>query len=74
MVADQLAQNHDHHDAGGKVVEDGREEECHKGNAPQQDTLGVGVHHLSDEIKASILIHKFYYSHRTHQEEECGRG
>ncbi len=74
MVGDELAQNHDHHDTGGQVVEDGGEEEGEEGDTPEERTLGMGLHHLANPVEATILVNDFHDGHRSHQEEERGGG
>ena len=66
----QLAQHHNHHDRCRQVVEDGRQEEGHKGHSPQQLTLGARLHGVAHEVKTSIGVDDFYNGHGTHQEEQ----
>jgi len=72
-ILHQLAQNHHHHDARGEIVENGREEECHEGYAPQQRTLGTGFHHRAHPVEPAILVDDLDDGHGSHEEEQRGR-
>ena len=74
MIGDELAENHDHHDTGSQVVEDGREEESENSNTPEEPTLRLGFHHLANPVETAILVYDFHDGHRTHQEEKCSSG
>ena len=74
MVGDELSENHDHHDTGGKIVEDGREEEGKDSDTPEERTLRLGLHHLANPVESAVLVNDFHDGHRTHQEEECCSG
>ena len=69
-VVHQLAEHHDHHDARGEVVEDGREDECHEGDAPQELALVRGGHHVAHKVETAVLVNNLHDGHGTHQEEE----
>ena len=71
MVGNELSENHDHHDTGGQIVEDGREEEGKDSDTPEERTLRLGLHHLANPVESAVLVHDFHDGHRTHQEEEC---
>lgn len=73
VVAHELAQYHYHHNARGKVVEYGRQEECHDGYAPQQTALAGGAHQVAHKVKATVLVDELNNGHGTHQEEQGGR-
>ena len=70
MFLDQFAQDHDHHDARGKVVENGREEERQESNTPQQCALAFALHHTTYPVKSTILVHDLHDGHGTHEEEQ----
>ncbi len=74
LVADELPENHNHHNRRGQIVEDGRQDERHEGDAPEQFFLARGLQHVAHKIKAAVLINEFHDGHRAHQEEQCGRG
>ena len=70
----EFAQHHNHHDGGGKVVEDGREEEGHKGHAPHQFALRARLHRIAYEVETAVGVHNLNDRHGTHQEEERASG
>ena len=70
VVGNELTQNHNHHDTGSQVVEDGRKEEGKEGYAPQQSTLRLCLHHLANPVESAILVYYLYDRHGSHQEEE----
>ena len=72
LVADELSQNHDHHDGCGEIVEDGREDERHEGDAPQQFLLAARLQRVAHEVESAVLVDEFHNRHRSHEEEERG--
>ena len=72
MVGHELAQNHDHDNGRGHVVQDGRQEEGQDGDAPQQGPLAAGRQHVAHEVEAAVLVDGFDDGHGAHQEEEGG--
>lgn len=73
-VVNQLAQDHHHHNGRSHVVEDGRKDERHRRDAPQQSALALCLEHVAHEVEAAVLVHGFYNGHRPHQKEQrCGR-
>ena len=66
----KFAQHHDHHDRGGEIVEDGREEECHEGHAPHQFPLGARLQGVAHKVETAVGIHDFHDGHGSHKEEE----
>ena len=67
---DQLSQHHNHHNTCGQVVEDGREEERHKGHTPHQLALRACLHHVAYEVETSVRVHNLDNGHSTHQEKQ----
>lgn len=70
VVAYELAQHHNHHDGRGEIVEYGREEERHEGDAPQQFALATGLHDVAHEVESAIGVHNLHDGHRSHEEEQ----
>ena len=70
MIADEFAEYHYHHNARGEVVENGRQNERHKGDAPQQRTLRPGLHNILHPVETTVLVDNLHDSHGSHQEEE----
>lgn len=70
----QFAQDHDHYDARGEVVEDSREEERQEGDAPQQCAFAFALHHATHPVKPTVLIHDFHDGQYSYEEEQCCGG
>ena len=70
MVGHELAQHHHHDDARRHVVEDGREEECHERDAPEQGAFARGAQPGAHEFEASVLVDDFDNGHRSEQEDD----
>ena len=70
LLVYQFAQHHNHDDAGGQIVKDGREEESHECNAPEQFTLAGGLECIAHEVEAAVGVDNLDNGHGTHQEEE----
>ena len=73
LIIDKLAEEHYHHDSGGKVVEDSRHEECAECNDPEERTLVAGGDTVSDDTETSVNIHKLHDSHGSDKEEQSLR-
>ena len=59
-----------HHDARCKVVEDGRKNESHKGDAPQQSAFAMRLYGITHKVEPAIGVNNLYDGHRTHEEEQ----
>ena len=70
LVGHEFSQHHNHHNTRGEVVEDGRKEECHKGNTPQQSTFALCFQGIAHKVEAAIGVYNLNNGHRTHEEEE----
>ena len=70
VVLDEFAEHHDHHDRGSEVVEDGREDECHECDAPQQLALAGGGESVLNEIESAVGIDDLDDGHGAHEEEQ----
>ena len=57
LLLDELTQNHNHHNGCRKVVEDGREDERHEGDTPQQRALALGLQRVLDKVETAVLVY-----------------
>src|SRR3990167_9600689 len=70
LLLDQLAQQGNHDDGGGQVVQCGGEEECDKADHPQQVDPLAGADAVGDDLEAFVGIDQLDDGHGTHQEEQ----
>ena len=70
MVVDQFAQQRNHDDGGGQVIQHGREEESNQTHHPEQRDAFVGADAVSDDLETFMGIDQFDDGHGAHEEEQ----
>lgn len=70
QVGDQLAQQRDHHDGGGQVVQRRGQEEGDQPHQPQQVHALVSANAVGDDLETFMGIDQLDDGHRAHEEEQ----
>ncbi|MNF90666.1 hypothetical protein D3C84_732360 [compost metagenome] len=70
LFLDQLAQQGNHDDGGGQVVQRGRKEEGNETDHPQQVHALAGADAVGDDLEAFVGVDQLDDGHGAHQEEQ----